>query len=56
MFTEFFLGTFVLRSFFFACKCLNPQQVIMGEHLQQEQRGGVAAGVAVLPTLGAAVP
>lgn len=46
---------FVLRSFF-ACICLDLQQVIVGEHLQQEQWGGDAAGVAVLPALGAAVP
>lgn len=46
---------FVLRSMF-ACICLDLQQVIVGEHLQQEQRGGDTAGVAVLPALGAAVP
>ncbi|XP_062868698.1 tubulin polyglutamylase TTLL7 isoform X2 [Trichomycterus rosablanca] len=31
-------------------------QVILGEHLQQKQRAGVAAGDAVLPPLGAGVP
>lgn len=57
VFMEFFLGIFALCSFvFFACICLEPQQVIMGEHLQQEQRGGDATGVAVLPAPGAAVP
>lgn len=31
-------------------------QLVVGDHLQQEQRGGVAAGAAVLPPAGPAVP
>lgn len=40
----------VLDAFSFAPKLL------VGDHLQQEQRGGVTAGAAVLPAAGPAVP